>query len=223
MLFSSTNTPSGFYVYMYLREDLTPYYVGKGNGVRAWIKHSGEVKPPKNKSHIVITHYNLTELWAFALERWYIRWYGRKDNNTGILRNKTDGGEGATGCTTLKGRPKTAEHKKNISIAKTGKKYPKISEAKLGVPMLSGNEQRSKALTGRKFSPETNKKRQLALLGVPKIKKPCQICGTMAAPVQLLRYHNENCKFIPCENCGEMVSVTKYKTCHGTKCKVPLK
>lgn len=132
MIFSSSNLPPRFYVYMYLREDLSPYYIGKGKGDRAWIKHSNEIKPPKDKSRVIITHYNLTEVGTFILERWFIRWYGRKDLGTGILRNKTDGGEGASGCIKLRGIPKSEEHKKNISLSKTGKKYPKISAAKKG-------------------------------------------------------------------------------------------
>jgi hypothetical protein len=131
MIFSSTNPPTGFYHYLYLREDGTPYYSGKGKGNRAWIKHKSEVRPPKDKSRIIITHWGLTELWAFALERWHIRWYGRKDISTGILRNGTDGGEGATGSRG-KSLPKSASHRKNLSIAKKGKKYPNISASLKG-------------------------------------------------------------------------------------------
>jgi hypothetical protein len=96
--FTNKNRPTGFYIYLFLRADCTPYYVGKGKGGRAWDQRRGNcTKPPTDKSRIVIIHWDLTETAAFILERYYIRWFGRKDIGTGILRNQTDGGEGATG------------------------------------------------------------------------------------------------------------------------------
>jgi len=86
-----------YYTYAYLREDRTPYYIGKGKGNRAYKKHQKGISVPKDKSRIIFLKQNLTEAEAFRHEIYMIAVFGRKDLGTGILHNRTAGGDGSSG------------------------------------------------------------------------------------------------------------------------------
>lgn len=123
-----------YYVYAYLREkELTPYYIGKGKGRRAWEQHQ-YIPVPKDKSRVILIEQNLTEIGALAIERRLIKWYGRKDNGTGILQNRTDGGDGNNGYR------HTEETKLLLSLQQKGKSKPESMRSKLREVALSRPE-----------------------------------------------------------------------------------
>jgi hypothetical protein len=137
-----TKLHNDYYTYAYLREDKTPYYIGKGRGKRIYCKNR-TIKAPKDKSLILFLKKNLTEAEAFKHEIYMIFVLGRKDLGTGILRNLTNGGEGASGAVI------SAETKKKLSEARKGK-YAGEKNPMYGVPKTEAQKKtQSKKLTGR--------------------------------------------------------------------------
>lgn len=206
---------TGFYVYAYLREDGTPYYVGKGAGNRAWTKGKDEIKKPTNKTRIIIIAENLTNDEAKYLEIELISHLGRKDLGTGVLRNKTPGGDGAIlfgPQNGMFGRTREKHHHfgkhrpdvagaNNAMYGKKGTDHPaagykhtesariKIAESKRGVKRVGFDQSGNKnPMFGRTGEKNLN-------FGKSPPKTECPHCGNHISNSMFVRWHKNNkCK-----------------------------
>jgi hypothetical protein len=146
-----------YYTYAYLREDGTPYYVGKGRKYRAFRRSHNVSVPPKDR--ILFLKKNLSEQEAFKHEIYMISVLGRKDIETGILRNLTDGGEG------MSGHIPGEETRRKMSEIKKGKKRPPMSEEQ--------KRKLSEALKGKKKPPRSEEhKKKLSEINKGKKRPP---------------------------------------------------
>lgn len=178
-----------YYTYAYIRSKDskiakagTPYYIGKGKDNRAYVKHKG-APTPTDKKYIVFLETNLSELGALALERRYIKWFGRVNNKSGILRNLTDGGEGCYGLTH---NDETKNLLRELTLRQifTKERNAKISESLRGKPGR---------MLGKSHNNETKIKMRHAKIGRKQNVIVCPYCGKIGGNT-MLRYHFDNCK-----------------------------
>ena len=137
-----------FYVYSYLREDGTPYYIGKGTAQRVHAKHimgGADITPDKSRRKILVD--SLTEDEALELEEFLISEYGRKVDGGILINNKMGGVKNA-------GQVFSQETKELWSRQRTGKKHSAETRRKM-----------SESQRGQKRSPEAREKMRQAALG----------------------------------------------------------
>lgn len=143
-----------YYVYMYHRKDGSPYYVGKGVGDR-WNNpnHNCSI-PPEGRVSFPIE--GTSEDWALFMEMELIDLYGRLDDGTGVLENRTDGGENP---------PKAKKGQKNrVAAARTlwanmtpeqrEDRGRKISETKKKAAHITAEHTRRRHAAGNYYTEE---------------------------------------------------------------------
>ena len=106
---------------------------------------------------------NLSEDESFALEKEFIHKYGRRDNNTGILCNLTDGGEGMCGHKHNEDTRKLMSDKKKEYIEKNGVPFKGCRHNAESRKKMSDSQQivaknRINPMQGKKHSEEAKRK-----------------------------------------------------------------
>ncbi len=216
-----------FYVYQYLRESGLPYYVGKGSNKRAWRKGKNEFKPPNDLSRIDIIIEGVTEETAFRIEKQLIQWWGRKDLGTGILSNRTDGGEGSANFSEAT-RQKLRDNGYKHTISEVGRK--RISEAQksrtnrvprgaLSPEEVSKLRERSVGNTFRKGATHTEEAREKIRKARAKQVHPSSGKVRTEEYKEKMRESMIKQTTFPCSYCSVVAAAGNIKRWHNDNCK----
>jgi len=227
-----------FYVYIY-RNPLKgnePFYVGKGKNDRMLHHLKSKKKDNLHKYYTIqkirketrndplIEIYvdNLLEEDALSVEKNLIKFYGRRDNKTGVLTNMTDGGEGVNGwsdelktyckryiqCKDQEGNP--------IRITNTDPRW--LSGELIGITKnvprsKQAKEKSASKLRGRIQSSEERLKHSVALIGKPKSEIHKQNLSKVRKGLIFVKDKTGKCFKLPPDSplllTGELVGVSK--------------
>lgn len=160
-----------YFVYVIELLDGTPLYIGKGKDSRPLAHYHPKAssyianklrKEGHEKTQVRKLHEGLDSDQAYALECVYIAKHGRKDIGTGILYNRSDGGEGSKGH---KMPPASIERLRQLNLGKKLSVETKqlLSEMFKGRKVTWGSKIAS-TLTGVKHSEERKAKVSLAAI-----------------------------------------------------------
>lgn len=205
------------YVYQHIRMDKNqPFYIGigfdsKGKYKRAYQfgrNNLWEIIVKKTEYKVEIIEDGLTNEEAFERERYWINKLGRIDNETGILANLTDGGEGTIGW-----RPSTKtidkmrkrglskenlEHLKRVAESNKGKPSWNAGLDKKNNPILKkiGEKIKGRISTfkGKKHKEESLKLLRIKARERATKKLECPYCKSITDVSNFSRWHGENCR-----------------------------
>lgn len=210
-----------YYVYLYLKPDRTPFYVGKGKDGR-WKRHIREAKRDKTRDKnnlklntirkilksgqepiVKFVDSNISEEQAFELEQFLISEIGRIDLGTGTLTNLTDGGEGQSGYVYSEKHIEELRIKfsgeNNPNYGKRGELCPWYGRKHTEETKLKMSEKRTGVSKSTKGKPSPLSKEDLNKLKELLIERnqqivTCPYCGRVGKYVGMIRWHLENCK-----------------------------
>ena len=182
------------YLYRHIRLDKNePFYIGIGsdkNYARSRVKKRNNLWHKianKTNYEIEIILDDLSWKDACNKEKEFIKLYGKKCDNTGILTNLTDGGEGIFGFKF------SDDSRKKLSISQRNKK-PISEETRIKMRNATLSRDSGLTLRGKKQSQETRLKRSKSLTGVKKIKFTCPHCNLFGGGGAMKQWHFDNCK-----------------------------
>jgi hypothetical protein len=225
------------YTYKHIRKDTNEvFYIGIGSD-KHYNRAHRKSRRTKHWTNIVnkcdyeveIIEDNLTWEQACEKEKYWIKFYGRKDLNEGNLVNMTDGGEGSINP--------SVELRKLWSEQKTGRilsdeTKQKMGMAKRGIKQSETHIQKlSEARKGRIVSDETKQKMSISHIGKEmkpfseehKLRLSKSLSGRIQSEEQKRKISEANKgkkkPICECPHCGKTGGASQMKQWHFDNCK----